>query len=196
MISQIKPSFTKNNTLKLSISSDILNKKYKVCFSLVYSIKEIKGAIITNQIGRYYELNALNENIFIKLQTPKIGTYNLSCGPEGLFLIDKENKLVECSIDNLNFENEIKSSNYSNETIDDYVPIIPLPQKYSFDNEFLIVNDKTFQIEDEEIIKNSHEITSKLGVYFSETEGIKFCYLTVQDVVRHPLVQKIIEAYK
>ena len=31
---------------------------------------------------------------------------------------------------------------------------------------------------------------------FSETEGIKFCYLTVEDVVRHPLVQKIIEAYK
>ena len=31
---------------------------------------------------------------------------------------------------------------------------------------------------------------------FSETEGIKFCFLTVEDVVRHPLVQKIIEAYK
>ena len=31
---------------------------------------------------------------------------------------------------------------------------------------------------------------------FSKTDGIKFCYLTVKDVVRHPLVQKIIEAYK
>ena len=31
---------------------------------------------------------------------------------------------------------------------------------------------------------------------FSNTEGIKFCYLTVDDVVRHPLVQQIIEAYK
>ena len=31
---------------------------------------------------------------------------------------------------------------------------------------------------------------------FSNTEGIKFCYLTVDDVVRHPLVQKIIEGYK
>ena len=31
---------------------------------------------------------------------------------------------------------------------------------------------------------------------FSESEGIKFCYLTVEDVVRHPLVQKIIEAYQ
>ena len=31
---------------------------------------------------------------------------------------------------------------------------------------------------------------------FSKTEGIKFCYLTIEDVVRHPLVQKIIEAYQ
>ena len=31
---------------------------------------------------------------------------------------------------------------------------------------------------------------------FSNAEGIKFCYLTVDDVVRHPLVQKIIEAYE
>ena len=31
---------------------------------------------------------------------------------------------------------------------------------------------------------------------FSNTEGINFCYLTIDDVVRHPLVQKIIEAYK
>ena len=31
---------------------------------------------------------------------------------------------------------------------------------------------------------------------FSNTEGINFCYLTTDDVVRHPIVQKIIEAYK
>ena len=31
---------------------------------------------------------------------------------------------------------------------------------------------------------------------FSDTEGIKICYLNVEDVVRHPLVQRIIEAYK
>ena len=30
----------------------------------------------------------------------------------------------------------------------------------------------------------------------SNIEGIKFCYLNVEDVVRHSLVQKIIEAYK
>ena len=31
---------------------------------------------------------------------------------------------------------------------------------------------------------------------FSKTQGIKICYLTVEEVVRHPLVQKIIEAYQ
>ena len=31
---------------------------------------------------------------------------------------------------------------------------------------------------------------------FKNTEGIKICYLTVEDVVRHPLVQKIVEAYR
>ena len=172
MISQIKPSFTKNNTLKISISSDILNNKYKVCFSLVYSIKEIKGAVIINQIGRYYELEVLNVSIFIKLQTTKTGTYNLSCGPEGLFLINKENKLVECSIDNLKFENEIERSNYSNDRIDNFVPIIPEPQKYSLNKDFVIVNNKSFRIEDDELIKNLHEITSKLGVFLTKTEGM------------------------
>ena len=31
---------------------------------------------------------------------------------------------------------------------------------------------------------------------FSNVEGIKFCYLKNEDVVRHPLVQRIIEAYQ
>ena len=172
MIAQIKPSFTKNNTLKISISPDILDNNYKVCFSLVYSINEIEGAVISNQIGRYYELEVLNKSIFIKLQTPKTGTYNLSCGPEGLFLIDKENKLVECNIGNLKFENEIKRSNYSNDKIDNFVPIIPEPEKYSLNKDFVITNNKSFRIEDEELIKNLHEISSKLGVFFSKTEGM------------------------
>ena len=172
MITQIKPIFTKKNILRISISSDILEKKYKICFSLVYSIKEIEGATITNQIGRYYELEALKESIFIKLQTPKTGTYNLSCGPEGLFLINKENKLVECSIDNLKFENEIRRSNYSNDTIDNFVPIIPEPQKYLPNKDFVIINNKSFRIEDEKLTKNFNEISSKLGVFFSKTEGM------------------------
>ena len=31
---------------------------------------------------------------------------------------------------------------------------------------------------------------------FSNVEDIKFCYLTTEDIVRHSLVQKIVEAYK
>ncbi|MBK16630.1 MAG: phosphate starvation-inducible protein PhoH [Prochlorococcus sp. SP3034] len=31
---------------------------------------------------------------------------------------------------------------------------------------------------------------------FSKVDGIKICYLTIEDIVRHPLVQKIIEAYQ
>ena len=30
---------------------------------------------------------------------------------------------------------------------------------------------------------------------FEHIKEIKFCYLNVEDVVRHPLVQRIIEAY-
>ena len=76
MITLIKPYFTKNNMLKISFTSDIPENKYKICFSLVYSIKEIEGASVIKQIGRYYELEALNDTIFLKLQTPKTGTYN------------------------------------------------------------------------------------------------------------------------
>jgi len=31
---------------------------------------------------------------------------------------------------------------------------------------------------------------------FSKVEGIKICYLNIEDVVRHPIVQKVIEAYQ
>ncbi len=198
MIPQIKPSFTKNNTLKIIISSDILKNKYKVCFSLVYSIKEIQGAIIINQIGRYYELEILNETIFIKLQTPKTGTYNQSCGPEGLFLIDKKNKFVECSINNLKFENEIKRIDYFNDSIDDFVPIIPQPQKYSLIKDFVIINNKVFKIEDKELIKNTQEITKKLGVFFSKTEGMPIVLKKneyIEDQYTIIVSQKNIEIY-
>ena len=30
----------------------------------------------------------------LKLQTPRIGTYNLSCGPEGVFLLDENENLI------------------------------------------------------------------------------------------------------
>ncbi len=172
MITQIKPTFTKNNILRISISSDILENKYKVCFSLVYSIKDIKGAEIIKQIGRYYELEVTNKIIFIKLQTPKLGTYNLSCGPEGLFLINKENKLIDCSVEDLTFEKKIESINYPNNTTNDFIPIIPEPVKCVFDREFVNINTKSFSIDDEELVKNIYEIASKLDVSFSDPNGM------------------------
>ena len=56
MLFQINPSFTKKNQLKLNLSKNLVNKNYKLCFSLVYSIQLIDGAEIINQTGRYYEL--------------------------------------------------------------------------------------------------------------------------------------------
>ena len=176
MITQIKPCFTKNNILKISFSSDIPENKYKICFSLVYSIKEIEGASIIKQIGRYYELEALNDTIFLKLQTPKTGTYNLSCGPEGLFLIDKENQLVECTIEDLFFENEIASVNYRDDVTYNFIPIIPEPFKCSFSKEHVAIKNKLFKIQDEEIIRNTNEIINKLGVKFSKTEGMPIIF--------------------
>ena len=57
----------------------------------------------------------------------------------------------------------------------------------------MVVNGDITQID----LKNEHiSGLVEASKIFQKTKGIKFCYLTVEDVVRHPLVQKIIEAYK
>jgi len=57
----------------------------------------------------------------------------------------------------------------------------------------MVVNGDITQID----LKKDHESgLIEASRIFSETEGIKFCYLNIEDVVRHPLVQKIIEAYQ
>ena len=65
MLFQINPSFTKKNQLKLNLSKNLVNKNYKLCFSLVYSIQSIDGAEILNQTGRYYELTVQKNTILI-----------------------------------------------------------------------------------------------------------------------------------
>jgi len=57
----------------------------------------------------------------------------------------------------------------------------------------MVVNGDITQID---LKKDQESGLIEASRIFSETEGIKFCFLTVDDVVRHPLVQKIIEAYK
>ena len=80
--------FTKNNKLKIKISNNQYSHgDFKVCFSLVYSIQEIIGATISKQVGRYYEIHSQQDEIILTLQESRIGSYNLSCGPEGLSLI-------------------------------------------------------------------------------------------------------------
>ena len=91
MTHQINISFTKENKLKIILDDKLLDSNFKLCFSLVYSIKSITGAHITKQIGRYYELFIEKNLILIDLQIPKIGNFNLSCGPEGIFIIDTLN---------------------------------------------------------------------------------------------------------
>ena len=61
------------------------------------------------------------------------------------------------------------------------------------DRSKMVVNGDITQID---LKKNEESGLIEASRIFSETEGIKFCYLTVQDVVRNPLVQKIIEAYQ
>ena len=45
--------FTKNNKLKFSIlNNQYRHGDFKICFSLVYSIQEIDGGIISKKVGR------------------------------------------------------------------------------------------------------------------------------------------------
>ena len=81
MIHQINISFTNENKLKIILDDKLVDSNLKLCFSLVYSIKSISGAEITKQIGRYYELTIEKNTILLDLQIPKIGNFNLSCGP-------------------------------------------------------------------------------------------------------------------
>ena len=61
------------------------------------------------------------------------------------------------------------------------------------DRSKMVVNGDITQID---LKKDQESGLIEASRIFSETQGIKFCYLTVEDVVRHPLVQKIIEAYQ
>ena len=105
----ITPKFNTKNLLEILIknNSDQIISSFKVCFSLVYSIKSLEGARIDKQTGRYYELRTDESHlpangslmITLALQIPRIGTYNMSCGPEGIFVIDNNDKIIQSVID-------------------------------------------------------------------------------------------------
>ena len=61
----ITPKFNTKNLLEILIknNSDQIFSSFKVCFSLVYSIKSVEGARILRQTGRYYELKTDDSNL-------------------------------------------------------------------------------------------------------------------------------------
>ena len=178
MLFQINPSFTKKNQLKLNLSKNLVNQNYKLCFSLVYSIQSIEGGEIVKQTGRYYELTINNNTVLIDLQKPRIGSYNMSCGPEGTFIIDNKNKHIKVEVTDLKFENEIAEVIYDQSTINNFIPIVPEPTNFIFKKDYVEIKNKTFKlINDNDIIKNTSQFTDKLGIIFSIDNGFPIYFI-------------------
>ena len=171
---EIQLIFTQNNKLKIKIISDqYLHGDFKICFSLVYSIEDICGATILNKVGRYYELHSQQDEIFLTLQEPRIGSYNLSCGPEGLFILDKNENKIDCKIIPLQFENPIDKIIYSDEQEKNFVPIIPLPQKLSLQKETVQLNSLDFKIPSGEKVffENFNNFLKSSKINFNTSTG-------------------------
>ena len=178
MLFQINPSFTKKNQLKLNLSKNLVNQNFKLCFSLVYSIQSIEGGEIVKQTGRYYELTIHNNTVLIDLQKPRIGSYNMSCGPEGTFIIDNKNKHIKVEVTDLKFENEIAEVIYDQSTINNFIPIVPEPTNFIFKKDYVEIKNKTFKlINDNDIIKNTSQFTDKLGIIFSIDNGFPIYFI-------------------
>ena len=127
--------FTQNNKLKVSIfNNQFQHGDFKICFSLVYSVQAVKGGSIVKKVGRYYEINSTQDKVFFSLQEPRSGSFNLSCGPEGLFVLDKNEKKIECKVHPLKFENPIPKIKYSEDNDTTFNPIIPLPNTSKLKN--------------------------------------------------------------
>ena len=185
MLFQINPSFTKKNQLKLDFNKNILDHNFKLCFSLVYSIKSIDGANIIKQIGRYYEIEIESNTVIMTLQTPRTGSYNMSSGPEGLFIIDKNNKRIECVVHPLIFENPISLVTYPElkEKISD--PVIPMPFSTNLKQKFIKISNLEFKIrsEEKEFFKNIKNLFIPSKIKFNITKGFEiiFCKVKLQN---------------
>ena len=143
--------FTQNNKLKVSIfNNQFQHGDFKICFSLVYSIQAVQGGSIVKKVGRYYEINSEQDEIFFSLQEPRIGSYNLSCGPEGLFVLDKNDIKIECKIIPLKFENPIPKIEYSEDSDKIFNPIIPFPNTSKLKKDTVQIKDLIFKISSSE----------------------------------------------
>ena len=172
--------FTKNNQLKISITNNVNQSlDLKICFSLVYSIENIAGGTILKKIGRYYEISPEKNEIILRLQNPRIGSYNLSCGPEGLFVIDSKEKKLECVIHPLKFEKPIPLVQYTNDQEKILNPVIPLPFLSQLKNEFVNISNLQFKIKEEEkdFFKKIQNITEVSNIVFNTTAGCEIVFL-------------------
>ena len=180
MIPKIHPTFTKNNQLRIDISNlKLLHGDFKICFSLIYYIVSIDGAKIIKQVGRYYELQTQNNSFSLTLQKPRIGSYNLSCGPEGTFIVTKENELVEVQKLPVVFEKEIINKAYEKIEKIQCTPIIPEPRKFNLTNEFIELIDCKIKIEKKElnILNALKTFTEPLDINFNLNQGMPIFFL-------------------
>jgi hexosaminidase len=189
----ISPKFNKENILSIHLENKDKKdfKNIKICFSLVYSVKSLKGASIIKQVGRYYELKLKNKDLLlnekykinIELQTPRIGTYNLSCGPEGLFVLDENDNLIQSELETLIFDRPIKKKFYEEINSEIINPIIPEPLKINLSSNFLENSDKNFFSKNKELQNICHSLkstTKKLGFDFNSNKGIEIKYSKVK----------------
>ena len=183
---EIHPVFTQNNQLRIEISNhNLKHGEFKFCFSLVYSIISIDGAEIVKQVGRYYELKTSLNTIYVTLQPSRINSYNLSCGPEGVFIINKSEEHLKVDLKILKFENEIKSPSYEQENSEDFNPIIPEPEIANFNNQFIDLKNLKIKINSENV--KFFEVFSPyikvLNININEREGfpLKFTKITLQE---------------
>lgn len=186
----ISPKFSKNNLLEIDLQNNSKQTfvDIKLCFSLVYSIESIKGARIVKQIGRYYELQFDNNpslsknfrNLTIKLQNTRIGTYNLSCGPEGIFIINKKEERVDIKVNELIFQKPIHLKEYDIEFAEVICPIIPEPLKINLSESLLCKHNNKFYVSDKEIKKFLTLINPTLNILnlkFDSSEGININFI-------------------
>ena len=184
----ITPKFNTKNLLEILIknNSDQIFSSFKVCFSLVYSIKSVEGARIFRQTGRYYELKTDDPNlpahgsllIILTLQVPRIGTYNMSCGPEGIFVIDENDKIIQSMKNKLTFEKEIAQTVYPTKNVNTSMPIVPEPKVSKLKNDFINCNNG-FYITDQnllEIISVLERPFQNLKIDFNSKQGMKINY--------------------
>ena len=182
----ISPKFNRENILCINLKNiDKKNfKDIKLCFSLVYSIKFVENANILKQIGRYYELSLKNRDLLcneditiqVKLQTPRIGSFNLSCGPEGVFILDQNENLIQSQLKKLNFDEPIKKKIYKKIDNKIFNPIIPEPFKTNLSNNLLKNPNKNFFSKNKEIQKTFvllKKTTTELGIDLDTNSGIE-----------------------